>query len=87
MKYPSGCMLCGKPLVYFPQAVDQTCVYCGGISKSEASCEEGHFVCDKCHSAEGSNLIEQFCLQSTLDNPLEMAVTLMSHPSIAMHGP
>jgi hypothetical protein len=80
-------MLCGKPLIYHPNALQQTCEYCGKTSLSEACCEQGHFVCDTCHGADGSVLIEQFCSQSQSKNPVEMAITLMSHPSIAMHGP
>lgn len=80
-------MLCGEPLVYRSRAVEQTCVYCGGSFLSEASCAAGHFVCDACHGADGSALIERYCLQTTSRNPVEMAVTIMSHPSIAMHGP
>jgi hypothetical protein len=87
MKYQSGCMLCGKPLVYQQQVFDQTCVYCGGTFESQACCVQGHFVCDACHSADASDLIEKFCLGSKSRNPVEMAVTLMSHPSVAMHGP
>jgi hypothetical protein len=87
MKYQAGCLICGKPLVYRPQVIEQCCAYCGGTYQSEASCEQGHFVCDTCHGADGSDLIERYCLQATSRNPLEMALTLMSHPSIAMHGP
>jgi hypothetical protein len=87
MKYGSGCLVCGQPLVYYAQALAQTCLYCGGTFESAASCAQGHFVCDGCHGADGSALIEQYCLQARSKNPLEMAVTLMSHPAIAMHGP
>jgi hypothetical protein len=73
--------------VYHAQAVEQTCVYCAGRFKSEANCADGHFVCDTCHGADGSDLIEQFCLRPQAGDPLEMAVTLMRHPAIAMHGP
>jgi hypothetical protein len=87
MRYPSGCLLCGEPLVYHSQAIVQTCAYCGGSFESAASCSQGHFVCDACHGADASDLIEQYCLQAQSNNPLEMAITLMSHPSVAMHGP
>lgn len=87
MKYQSGCLVCGEPLQYYPAALEQTCAYCGGVFESAASCVQGHFICDTCHGAEADDLIERYCLQSSSRNPLEMAIALMSHPSVAMHGP
>jgi hypothetical protein len=87
MRFQSGCLVCGQPLVYHPQAIQQTCVYCGNSFLSEANCQQGHFVCDACHGADAEDLIEQYCLQAQSKNPLEMAITLMRHPAVAMHGP
>jgi hypothetical protein len=87
MKYQSGCLLCGQEMVYLAQTQSQTCVYCGQTFESNARCAQGHFVCDTCHGAEANDLIEQYCLQTALTDPVEMAVNLMSHPSVAMHGP
>ena len=87
MKHSTGCQYCGEPLVYQSQAARQVCVYCGGTFLSEVSCSAGHFVCDRCHSSEPSDLIEKYCLQSTSKNPVEIANILMSHPSVSMHGP
>jgi len=87
VKYPSGCLLCGEPLVYQSHAVEQICVYCGSTYLSEVNCAAGHYVCDTCHRAEPSDLFESYCLQSTSRNPVAMAINLMSHPSVAMHGP
>jgi hypothetical protein len=86
-KYLSGCLVCGQELVYLPQVQAQTCIYCGKVYDSSARCMQGHFVCDTCHGTDANDLIEQYCLQTTLHDPLEMAITLMRHPSIAMHGP
>ncbi|HVN55750.1 MAG TPA: DUF5714 domain-containing protein [Anaerolineaceae bacterium] len=86
-KYLSGCLICGQELVYLPQALAQTCVYCGKTFDSDAHCSQGHYVCDHCHSADAGDLIEQYCFQTRLTDPVEMAIILMSHPSVAMHGP
>lgn len=84
-------MICGEPLVYHSQALRQTCLYCGGSFESAASCQQGHFVCDGCHGAEASDLIEQYCLAAGSTpgstDPVAMAITLMRHPALAMHGP
>lgn len=87
MKYSSGCLICGAELVYLPQAEEQTCVFCGGKYESNARCTQRHFVCDACHQADGNDLIEQYCIHTQATDPMAMAITLMSHPSIAMHGP
>ena len=87
MKHLSGCLICGAELVYLPVNEMQTCYYCGRSFESNARCAQGHFVCDLCHSADGSDLIEQYCNQTSETDPVEMAITLMHHPSISMHGP
>lgn len=87
MKYQKGCLLCGEDLVYLAQARLLTCVYCGKSFESNACCAQGHYVCDACHSLDANGLIEQYCLQTALTDPLEIAVNLMRHPSVAMHGP
>lgn len=87
MKHYSGCMICGAELIYLPQHKTQTCQYCSQTFESNACCADGHFVCDACHSADASSLIEQFCSRTQLTDPVEIALILMRHPSIAMHGP
>jgi len=87
MKYLTGCLICGADLVYLPQHEAQTCLYCGKTYESNARCSQGHFVCDACHSADAGSLIEQFCAETLLKDPVEIAFTLMRHPSFAMHGP
>jgi len=87
MKYQSVCLICGQDLVYLSEMQPQACVYCGQSVESNARCAQGHFVCDACHGADANDLIEQYCTSARSSNPVEMAVTLMSHPSVAMHGP
>ena len=87
MKYKSGCLVCGADLVYLPRHEAQTCLYCGNTGESNARCSQGHYVCDACHGADAAGLIEGFCAGTSLRDPVEMAVTLMRHPSVAMHGP
>ncbi len=86
-KYQSGCLICGQVLVYLDQMEAQTCLYCGRVVEANARCAQGHFICDACHGAEADDLIEQYCLQTQSTDPVEMAMTLMDHPALAMHGP
>lgn len=87
MKYLSGCLICGADLIYLPEHERQTCFYCGKTFESNARCSQSHFVCDDCHSADAGSLIERFCADTTLTDPVEIAVTLMRHPALSMHGP
>jgi hypothetical protein len=87
MKYTSGCLVCGADLVYLAEHELQTCLFCGKQFESNARCSQGHFVCDTCHAADAGDLIERFCIETSLTDPVEIAVTLMHAPALAMHGP
>ena len=64
-----------------------TCARCGAAHGSAARCAAGHFVCDACHAAPAKDVIEQACLASDERDPIALAVRLMRHPSVKMHGP
>ena len=87
MKYLSGCLICGADLTYLPEHERQACLYCGKEYESNARCVLGHFVCDTCHGADANTLIERFCTETRLTDPVKIAITIMRHPSVAMHGP
>lgn len=82
-----ACLVCGKPLKYFETARKMKCVSCGRICESNASCEDGHYICDSCHSAKGMDAIIGYCMKSKSKNPIEMLTDMMSDPYIYMHGP
>ena len=63
------------------------CAICGQEYDSNVSCEQGHFVCDSCHSLPANDFIARFCIASNAKNPIEQAITLMRDPRIKMHGP
>jgi predicted RNA-binding Zn-ribbon protein involved in translation (DUF1610 family) len=67
------CLVCGKPLVYTNEAKEMECAVCGKKALSEASCVDGHFVCDDCHSS-GVDLIKVICLNSKSKNPYRLAL-------------
>ncbi|HSQ53384.1 MAG TPA: DUF5714 domain-containing protein [Acidobacteriota bacterium] len=49
--------------------------------------QKWHYVCDRCHSLPAMDLIENYCLSSTSEDPLELASTLMRNHNVKMHGP
>jgi hypothetical protein len=87
MEPKTGCLICGKDLTYTKEDQSFECLYCRESFESNVSCEDGHYVCDRCHSIGANDLIEQFCISSDLKDPIAMAITLMKHPIIKMHGP
>jgi hypothetical protein len=85
--YRSGCLICGSELIYQKTTRKLECYYCKTLHDSNVECRNGHFVCDKCHSLSAIDLIEKFCANTVLEDPLEIAITLMRNPKVKMHGP
>ncbi len=83
----TGCLVCGAPLVYLPAAEAMTCALCGASRASNARCEAGHYACDACHAAPAKDVIERTCAATDETDPVALAVRLMHHPSVKMHGP
>jgi MoaA/NifB/PqqE/SkfB family radical SAM enzyme/SAM-dependent methyltransferase len=54
----SGCLVCGAPLRYREDDSPARCHYCQAALPANAVCEQGHFVCDACHTAAGLDVIE-----------------------------
>lgn len=84
---PNACLICGKELVYAEKARPMKCSICGQIFSSNASCTDGHFVCDSCHESEGLKVIRRVCLVSKSQNPIQIMREIMENPYIYMHGP
>ncbi|MDK2862989.1 MAG: hypothetical protein PWQ46_699, partial [Methanomicrobiaceae archaeon] len=61
MEQRTGCLICGRDILYSEEARDLACAICGEVVSTTAACEAGHFVCDRCHGLEAVDLIEQFC--------------------------
>ncbi len=83
----SGCVVCGAELVYLPAAEPLRCVHCGGAFESAARCPAGHYVCDVCHSGSAKDVIASACAGTDATDPVELALGLMRHPSVKLHGP
>jgi hypothetical protein len=83
----SGCLVCGKALVYLPASERVACALCGAGHESPARCAAGHFVCDGCHSGEAKDVIERTCAATEEKDPVTLALRLMRHPALKLHGP
>jgi MoaA/NifB/PqqE/SkfB family radical SAM enzyme/SAM-dependent methyltransferase len=86
-KRPVDCMVCGAPLVYFDRERELTCVYCGHTAVANAQCENGHFVCDRCHAEDALAVIEHLCVSSREPDMIALLAHIRRHPKVPMHGP
>ena len=87
MEQKTGCLVCGRDLVYLDEPEELTCTSCGKRVAGSVKCREGHFICDDCHRLPAEEFILKTCLSTDIPDPLELALFLMRHPSVKMHGP
>lgn len=85
--HDSGCMVCGAPLMYYTTEQVTSCHFCGKSLPANACCEQGHFVCDRCHTGDALELIEHLCSTSTESDPVVLFREFRRHPSFPLHGP
>lgn len=83
----TGCLVCGAGLVYLATSEPMACALCGATRESAARCAAGHYACDACHAAPAKDVVERTCAASEETDPVALAVRLMHHPSVKMHGP
>ena len=81
-----NCIICGKPLVYFNEMKMLKCSICGKVKAANASCEDGHFVCDDCHSGGGAEILS-YLLQSKEKDPIALYLDVCQLKQVHMHGP
>lgn len=86
-KFDRDCMLCGKPLIYFPEDRPEVCVFCGNKLLANAACEDGHFVCDSCHGNDVVNIVKHVCTHTDAVDMIDLINQLRRHPAFSIHGP
>ena len=82
----SGCMVCGRPLIYRDHGEKQTCTLCGREQVTNIICPAGHFVCDRCHEA-GDVRAAAVLRESGEKDPLALLEQVFALPGIHLHGP
>ena len=83
----NNCLLCGRELVYFNDSRPMKCAVCHETFESTACCEQGHYICDHCHSSDAAGVIVEACLRTTSRDPIAIMNALMEQPCVHMHGP
>lgn len=80
------CIVCRAPLIYLTTDEWMECVVCHKKERSKTRCQNGHYVCNDCHT-KGMDVIIALCLRETSQNPIEILRKLMDAPFCHMHGP
>ena len=80
------CLICGAPLKYLENESPMECAICHKKENSKTACENGHYICNECHT-QGMDSIIGVCLAETSKNPIEIIQKMMDLPFCHMHGP
>ncbi len=80
------CLICGAPLKYLSEQESLECSLCHKRVLESVRCENGHYVCNECHT-KGIDKIIGICLCEKSKNPIKILVKLMALPFCHMHGP
>ena len=80
------CLICGAPLKYLENDKLMKCTICHKEENSKNACENGHYICNECHTQGTDNMIG-VCLAESSKNPIAIIQKLMASPFCHMHGP
>jgi len=84
------CEICRQNLIYATKPEDYkdlNCEFCKKTFTTNIYCEVGHYICDKCHSRDPTNIIERICEETNIKDPFELADLIMKHPNFKVYGP
>ena len=87
LRSKENCGICGNPLTYAVEPVSMDCVFCAESHSALMYCPEGHYICDSCHQLEAIDALRYLLESTKSSDPLEILESVMSHPSVSMHGP
>jgi DNA-directed RNA polymerase subunit RPC12/RpoP len=58
------CIICKAPIIYLEKDEMMECVLCHKKELSKTRCEQGHYVCNECHT-KGMDVIIDICLSES----------------------
>ncbi|MHB1394790.1 MAG: DUF5714 domain-containing protein [Clostridia bacterium] len=82
-----GCIICEKELIYRTDTANERCMICGQSYETYVKCPEGHYVCDRCPSADILGNVERLLVNNSIEKPVELAEKVFELPGLNMHGP
>lgn len=62
------------------------CYHCGKKETSNICCLNGHYVCDVCHGKDVFEMLQNYIMTNSAQNPFEIAETLMGYHNVPMLG-
>ncbi len=80
------CLICSAKLCYKETESLMECAICHKVEHSSTSCENGHYVCNECHT-QGIDAVVSVCLLEKSKNPVDILKKLMALDFCHMHGP
>jgi hypothetical protein len=80
-------MVCGAPLVYLEHETAMRCFYCGAEQSANATCANGHFVCDRCHAQDALSAIKKICTETGETDMIALLQLMRSQARFPVHGP
>ncbi len=83
----TGCVVCGSALIYTDKSLTETCHICGKTFESPTICQNGHYICDSCHSGDILTKVENFLAATQEQDPIALAKKVFDLPGLKMHGP
>ncbi len=78
------CIVCGQRM--FSPSGEAVCSFCDKREKADYLCPDGHYVCEECRLASAEDLVRRTCGVSKETDPMQIALLLMKHPAIPIHG-
>jgi hypothetical protein len=86
-RHGSGCLVCGSAVIYQESNRPAQCHYCLTKLPANARCEQGHFVCDACHTTDAVAAIRHICKTTSTTDLITLLDEIRRHPAIFRHGP
>jgi hypothetical protein len=80
------CMICGDNHVFSEGAVGVQCMFCGDSFYANLVCENGHYVCEECHTQRAYEMITSICRKTKKKEAINIAYELMTNKWVKMHG-
>jgi len=80
------CLICKGPLTYLLQEEQMECAICRKREASKTRCQNGHYVCNECHT-RGLDSVLGLCLAEVSCDPIAILEKMMAMSFCHMHGP
>ncbi|MFX0100882.1 MAG: hypothetical protein ACFFCS_15005 [Candidatus Hodarchaeota archaeon] len=64
--FKQNCMICKSPLIYSEESTKKQCRLCKNEFFAATECENGHYVCDHCHSMDAFEVIKMLVARPNL---------------------